>query len=179
MRRRCPSPEESCEYIRIFMRPFLLGIGVPRFHSACTLRVRARPREPREELGHQQDFDGPRDLSRDVRSWWPMFCTAITTSFTKRTLGHSHHHLLPPCLFEEAQRERSFALHDPINIAENNESAMNPRLFLGTVNRRSDEPFLPLAIHYSFAREQNGEPFPRRSQTINYHGMQKSQYIMA
>jgi hypothetical protein len=107
-----------------------------------------------------------------------MFCTAITTSFTKRTLGHSHHHLLPPCLFEEAQRERSFALHDPINIAENNESAMNPRLFLGTINRGSDEPSLPLAVHHSFAREQNGGLIPQRSYIINYHGMQKSQHTM-
>src|SRR5215203_4844119 len=29
VRRRWPSPYESCEYIRIFMLPFLLGIGVP------------------------------------------------------------------------------------------------------------------------------------------------------
>src|SRR5215207_3239964 len=103
VRRRWPSPYESCEYIRIFMLPFLLGIGVlcSCFHSACgrgTLRVRARPREPREGLGHQQGLDGSRDLSRDVRSWCPMFCTAITTYFTKRILGHSRHHLLPPCL---------------------------------------------------------------------------------
>src|SRR5215216_3265559 len=103
VRRRWPSPYESCEYIRIFMLPFLLGIGVPCscFHSACgrgTLRVRARPREPREGLGHQQDFDGSRGLSRNLRSWWPTFCAAITTYFTKRILGHSRHHLLPPCL---------------------------------------------------------------------------------
>src|SRR5215203_3209416 len=142
VRRRWPSPYESCEYIRIFMLPFLLGIGVPCscFHSACgrgTLRVRARPREPREGLGYQQDFDGSRDLSRDVRSWWPMFCTAITTSITKRTLGHSRRHLPPPC-HPRKPGERPLVLHDPISVAENNESAMNPRQILGTVNRGSE-----------------------------------------
>src|SRR5687768_15836926 len=37
VRRRWPSPYESCEYIRIFMLPLLLGIGVPCscFHSVC------------------------------------------------------------------------------------------------------------------------------------------------
>src|SRR5919112_2100815 len=118
VRRRWPSPYESCEYIRIFMLPSLLGIGVlcSCFHSACgrrTLRVRARPREPREGLGYQQDFDGSRDLSRNMRSWWQMFRTAITTSFTKRTLGHSRHHLLPPCLLRKPGL-RPFVLHDPI-----------------------------------------------------------------
>jgi hypothetical protein len=38
------------------------------------------------------------------------------------------------------------------------------------------EPYLPLALHYSFPREQDAEPFPRPSNTINYHRMQKSQY---
>src|SRR5215208_5458205 len=132
VRRRWPSPYESCEYIRIFMLPFLLGICVP-----CS-------------------------FSRNMRSWWQMFRTAITTSFTKRTLGHSRHHLLPPCLLRKPG-EGPFVLHDPISVTENHESAMNPRLFLGTVNRGSEARFLPLAIHYSFPREQNVEPFPRRS----------------
>src|ERR671912_20260 len=143
----------------IDMLPFLLGIGVPCscFHSACgrgTLRVRARTREPREGLGYQQDFDGSRDLSRNMRSWWQMFRTAITTSFTKRTLGHSRHHLLPPCLLRKPG-ERPLVLHDPSSISENNESAMNPRQILGTVNRGSEQT-LPSACNPLFLSPRAG-----------------------
>jgi hypothetical protein len=36
-----------------------------------------------------------RAIPEDVRSWWPMLCTAITPFSTKRALGHSLHYQTP------------------------------------------------------------------------------------
>ena len=69
----------------------------------------------------------------------------------------------PALSSEEARIEALCPARPDQSVAENHESAMNPRLFLGTVNRGSEARFLPLAIHYSFPREQNVEPFPRHS----------------
>src|SRR5829696_8879092 len=46
----------------------------------------------------------------------------------------------------------------------------------GQLTEVQSEHCLPIALHYSFPREQSVEPIPRCSNTINYHRMQKPQY---